>query len=503
MNSNDPFETYEVCVDAVNGEILRLTNTNRYINHTGTASTRYSGTRNIITTRLNPTTGNYILHDQSRGGGVRVYDGKFAEDVATGGNFEDADNVWTDTTRVNQPATDALWAGEMCYDYFKAVHGWNSYTGNDRLIRIFTNWKSNTWTNAFFSAGRDIFAFGIGNMANNTGPYSTLDVVGHEFGHGVVEYSVASGAGIPSYRNEPGAIDEAFADIWGTCVEFWARPEKSNWLHAEDNHFAPPYYGRSASNPKSVAQPQPTTYLQDTNQTFNWKWARGYFDYVLGNPNWDRGGVHHNNSIGVHWFYLLTVGKSGTNDKGKKYTVNGVGLPLAEKVAYRAMQYHLGSAPQWADLRAATIEAAKELSTTPKALDPCANLVRQVINAWYAVGVGDPLLMFEDVVLTKSMCDDSTGTAEAKVKGVTGTPKYEWSNGDTTALADSLWAADWTVTVTDTSTGCTIDTTITIEEDVNFRMDIAKKDPTECKKSDGWAEVRLTDINGTPQIMWS
>jgi Zn-dependent metalloprotease len=503
INYATPFGSDHVYVDAVNGTILERYSALKYTNYTGSANTRYSGTRSITTSRTAPPASNYILHDQSRGNGIHVWDARFGTSQAASVEFVDADNVWTDTSRARQPGTDALWAGEMTYDYFKAVHGWNSFTGTDKLIKIYLNWESDTFVNAFYSPANDIFAFGIGDPRVNIQPYATMDVVGHELGHGVVQYAVAGGTGIPSYRNEPGAIDEAFADIWGTCIEFWGRPEKSNWLNAEDNHTAPPYYGRSLAAPKSVAPPQPTTYLQDTARTFNWKWTRGYFDYLLGNPNWDNGGVHHNNTVGTHWFYMLTVGKSGTNDKGKKYTVEGVGLQLAEKVAYRAMQYHLGSAPQWADLRAATIEAAKELSTTPKALDPCANLVRQVINAWYAVGVGDPLLMFEDVVLTETGCEDSTGTAEAKVKGVTGTPKYEWSNGDTTALADSLYAGDWTVTVTDTSTGCTIDTTITIEENVNFKMDIGKKDPTECKKSDGWAEVRLTDINGTPQIIWS
>jgi Zn-dependent metalloprotease len=48
----------------------------------------------------------------------------------------------------------------------------------------------------------------------------------------------------------------------------------------------------------------------------------------------DNGGVHYNLGVQNFFFYLLCEGGSGNND-GIGYTVDGIGITNAEKVAYR------------------------------------------------------------------------------------------------------------------------------------------------------------------------
>ena len=53
----------------------------------------------------------------------------------------------------------------------------------------------------------------------------SLDVVGHELTHGVIS---SSSNLIPG--NEPGALNEAFADMMGTSVEFFFQvPGAGDW----------------------------------------------------------------------------------------------------------------------------------------------------------------------------------------------------------------------------------------------------------------------------------
>jgi Zn-dependent metalloprotease len=44
-------------------------------------------------------------------------------------------------------------------------------------------------------------------------------------------------------------MNEAFSDIWGACVEYYAAPSKSTWLIGEDNENGAAAL-RSMSDPK-------------------------------------------------------------------------------------------------------------------------------------------------------------------------------------------------------------------------------------------------------------
>lgn len=59
----------------------------------------------------------------------------------------------------------------------------------------------------------------------------------------------------------------------------------------------------------------------DTYQGANWHTA-----------NTDHGGVHTNSGVLNHWFYLLSVGGSGTNDLGNSYAIQGIGIDKAAKL---------------------------------------------------------------------------------------------------------------------------------------------------------------------------
>ena len=83
-----------------------------------------------------------------------------------------------------------------------------------------------------------------------------------------------------------------------------------------------------------------------------------------------------------YWFYLLSVGKTGTNDKGTAYNVQGITIGKAAKIAFRTLTTYLTASSQYANARTAAIQSATDL------YGATSNEVRQTTNAWCAVGVG-------------------------------------------------------------------------------------------------------------------
>jgi Zn-dependent metalloprotease len=152
--------------------------------------------------------------------------------------------------------------------------------------------------------------YGMGDGIN-CNPVVGLDVEGHEFSHMVINNN---GNGGLTYQGESGALNESFADIFGTCVEFYAS-SSPNWTIGENVMINSPFFMRSMSNPNLGFQPQPDTYLGT-----NWQ--------PTSNSS-DNGGVHTNSGVQNYWFYLLCQGGSGTNDLGNSYSVTGIGITQA------------------------------------------------------------------------------------------------------------------------------------------------------------------------------
>ncbi len=341
----------EVSAGTVNNKLSKP-NANAY------AATRYSGNKIIKTSIRN---NEYVLREYTRGNGIETFNMQTGTNYDNAVDFTDANNQWTaleyDNDAKDNAALDVHWATEMVWDYWMIKHGRNSFDGNGGSMKSYVHFDQN-YANAYWNGEVMTYGDGSGGMDALT----CLDITAHEIGHAVMEYTAAL-----IYRNESGAMNEGFSDIWGACVEYYAAPNKNTWLIGEDIGNAM----RDMSNPN--AKNDPDTYF-------------GAFWKPLSyppSPTPDYGGVHSNNGVLNFWFYLLTEGGSGANDHAFPYSVSGIGIEKAAKIAYRTEALYLNPDAQFADARDASVQAAEDLYNAGS------NEVQQVKNAWDAVGVYD------------------------------------------------------------------------------------------------------------------
>ncbi|TDO83976.1 putative secreted protein (Por secretion system target) [Flavobacterium chryseum] len=333
------------------------------------AATRYSGTQTIQTTLSGSS---YILSDTSRGLGIQTYNSARTATYPTT-NFTDADNNWTaaefNNTNKDNGALDAHWGAEMTYDYWSAVHGRNSFDNAGAKIKSYVHYNlvaagypNNN--NAFWNGS--VMTYGDGTGTGGFDVLTAMDVAGHEIGHAVCTYTANL-----AYQKESGAMNEGFSDIWGACIEYRAAPTKSTWLVGEDIERRSGHAAlRSMSDPNSEGQPDTYggTYWVNVNCTPT--------------NNNDQCGVHTNSGVLNHWFYILTVGKTGTNDIGNAYNVTGIGIDKAAKIAFRLEDFYLSSNSTYANARTSGIQSAIDLYGAGSAE------VIATTNAFYAVGIG-------------------------------------------------------------------------------------------------------------------
>ena len=343
--SQEPLYRADVYIDAQNGEVIFENHKIHHVDTPATGTSLYNGT---VSFTADVSGNTYSLLADN----VQTYD------MNQGTNYNSASSVTSSSSFFsgNATAVQAHWGAEQTYDYFNLKHGRDSYNGNGAVIRSYVSYSSN-YVNAFWDGSRMTYGDGDGT---NYGPLVSLDIVGHEIAHGVTQYAANL-----IYSYESGALNESFSDIFGESIEFYAQGT-NDWLMG-DQIGAGGSGGalRSMSNPNIYSQPD--TYYGD-----NWYTGSG-----------DNGGVHYNSGVQNFWFYLLTVGGSGTNDNGDAYTVTQIGMDAAAAVAYRNLTVYLSASSQHDDAREGAIQAAIDLYGAGS------TEVIAVTNAWYAVGIGD------------------------------------------------------------------------------------------------------------------
>jgi len=430
--SKNPHNRQMIYVDAENGEIVLDLPLIHFNNVVGTAQTAYYGTRDINT---DYTGTQYTLFDATRGSGIHTYN--------CNNTAQWLNNYYTNSTTTwnNTPyGTDAHFSTIATYDYFFQKHGYNSINNAGFALKSYVNFNlvaygySNN-TNAFWNGTCMTYGNG-GYPTSAVTPLTTIDICGHEITHGLTSKTANL-----TYQNESGALSEGFSDIFGTAIEYFAYPEGANWTMGEKMN----YIIRSLSNPKAYGLP-------DTYKGQNWYTGTG-----------DNGGVHYNNGPFAYWFYMLCVGKSGTNDYGNSYNVAAIGMSKAEKIAFKTLTEYLTPSSNYADACFYGLQAAKVL------YGDCSAEVQAVGDAFYAIGV-----------LTQPYSAQATVDFKANTTQTCSTPitvqftnssvncdDFVWDFGDGSPTSTQknpthIYSQNgsFTVTLTGNSNGCGTDTKI-------------------------------------------
>ncbi len=393
VSVKEPFDNLRIYIDATNGEVIKRNSlvkkcfgkhdevkgegsksskvyaTSKEIKevaacdgncHPGTGNSLYYGNVSINTGKYmyNFIDCKYRLFNNCTGTNIRTRD-----HLDAAGEITDQDNDWQYLP--TRPGVTAHWCGYMAFNYFLNNFSRNSFDDAGAEFNIYTNNNYYGTSNAFWS-GINVQCGTGGESGVSYGAITTLDIIGHEFTHGIDQYSANL-----DYNNEPGALSESFADMFGAMVEHYAKTNflssSGNYTQGEDAMYPNCAYFRNMANPKQYCQPN--TY---GGQYYYW------------GPN-DNGGVHTNSGVGNYWFYLLAEGGFGQNDNNSNYCVRGIGKQKAAAIAYSTLINYLpayNSLPSYYDARVASISAAQAMYGNNS------EEVAAVTAAWYAVGVG-------------------------------------------------------------------------------------------------------------------
>ncbi len=320
-------EEWKYFVDAKSGEIIRKynsTNSDGPTTGTGPDLNNVSRTFNVYLDQ-----GTYALYDAAE----TMYNSTSGEGViitldannTSTSNLNYSYVTSTNNTWTQKAAISAHYNASRAFSYFKNTFGRNSINGQGGNILSLVNVTEDdgsSMENAFWN-GQAVF---YGNGGTAFKPLAgALDVAAHELGHGVISNSANL-----EYNGQSGAINESFADIFGSMVD------RDDWLIGEDVtrvSFSPSGALRSMSDPHN----------QGDNTKPYWQ-PRHVSEMYLGNQ--DNGGVHVNSGIGNYAYYLFAT---------------AVGKDKAEQVYYRALTEYLTKTSQFIDLRIAVIQSAKDL----------------------------------------------------------------------------------------------------------------------------------------------
>lgn len=339
----------------------------------GTGQTIFNGNVNINTSMDGD---NFILLDDCQDVEIHLLD---ADDSTVGSatnEFVDADNVWN-----NQPgAVQTFFGLRQTWQFFaNAPYNRDSYddAGSDLIAHNAPNFNNARW-----SSGSEIMIFGDANTANLNDDLNTVDIVGHEFVHGVTQFSADL-----EYELESGALNESFSDIFGEMVELFTFGT-NDWQMGGERGAIRNFIDPSLNN-------QPATYGDNDPNWFN---LDGCVPDCSAGGN-DCCGVHINSGVQNFWFYLLSVGGEGVNANGDYYFVEGIGTASASQIAYRNLTTYLGINSNFADAKDGAIQSAEDL------FGSCSNEVLQCARAWNAVGVYASDVLGYDILVNCTALD--------------------------------------------------------------------------------------------------
>ncbi|GAA0451315.1 M4 family metallopeptidase [Alkalibacillus silvisoli] len=335
--SDDPGNWF-VYIDAHNGQVIDQYNAIHPIEeyedamegHKGVGTGVHGEHRgDLHMSRVKPDNGGtvFMLADHSHDGleGIYTYDhntGDLAENNSA--SFKD---------EYHHPAVDAHYNSEIVYEYYKEEHDRNSLDDEGMAIISYVNYGTD-FNNAFWNGRHMTYGNGDGDFMV---PLSAgLDVAAHEMTHGVITNTANL-----VYRYQPGALNEAYADIFGAIIddENWEIGEDIMGPGAiEDGRTAL----RSLSDPSKFPVNEEYIEYGDGDGMYP-SHMDEYYDLPL---HLDNGGVHINSSIINHAAYL---------------TAQEIGRDALGQIYYRALVHYLTPNSDFDEARQVIVQSAVDL----------------------------------------------------------------------------------------------------------------------------------------------
>lgn len=163
--------------------------------------------------------------------------GREAEEEIVDRRIHDAENRMTlpgklirkegEASNGDVTAEEAYNGSGTTYDFFQKFFGRNSIDGKGMPL-ISTVHYGRNFGNAFWNGSSMTYGDGDGEIFQR---FTILDVIAHETAHGVTERT----AGL-IYANQPGALNESFSDVFGSCIKQYfleQTAEQADWLIGE------------------------------------------------------------------------------------------------------------------------------------------------------------------------------------------------------------------------------------------------------------------------------
>jgi Zn-dependent metalloprotease len=259
-------------------------------------------------------------------------------------------------------AVDAHYGMATSWDFYKNIFGREGVDGEGgSLVSIAHSFSYFGFPDDFAVYSADFgVLLGDGSRSARTNPQTglmippnpdgrgsmtTLDIVGHELTHGVIDHS----AGLVNF-GEAGALSEATGDIFGVLIKAYARRASGTdsvipasgvvWNLAEQNGLKPI---------RDMRQPSAIGYGRE-----NWYAGLEYMDisYAAGVIN--------------RCFYFLSQGAASSAGNGdySPYLpggMSGIGNDRAARIWYKALTEYMTPLTTFAEAREAAIKAAADL----------------------------------------------------------------------------------------------------------------------------------------------
>ncbi|WP_331766348.1 M28 family peptidase [Embleya sp. NBC_00896] len=335
-----------VFVDASTGTVLDTVDDVK----AGTGNSQWNGP-NPLTIDTTQSGSTYTLRDPGRSG-------LSCADYSNGQVFSKSTDSWGNGQASSKETgcVDVMWAAQKQWNMLRDWLGRNGHNGNGGSwpVKVGLNDINAYWDGSSVAIGH--------NQANQW--IASMDVVGHEFGHGIDQFT-PGGAG-----TEPG-LGESTGDIMGALTEAYVN---------EPSPYDTPDY--TVGEVVNLVGQGPIRYMYNPSTNGD---PNCYSSAIPGTEEHAAAGPMN------HWFYLLAEGTAPGGGKPNSPTCNntsltGVGIQSAGKVFYGGMLLKT-SGMTYKKYRTATLNSAKTLDST------CV-LFNKTKAAWDAISVpaqtGDP-----------------------------------------------------------------------------------------------------------------